>query len=236
MGRASVVWNGGSKVRLKVRNKKQAFAAQECLQKARELLLRRRKYRAPLTIAPPALYNALIGVEQEKAINTLLLYGLIEFKLSSSFTVKFEIPWPGRNSLGGPDEMTCKCNIRLEVAMPKLEIYIPRHHQVYEEMAAWARHWREAHEESTLALNTLSYVLDACRTPAELLRLWPAMGKFFYPHVKRPALMRTRMKVLSSKINAHEELQRVMRNTEELIAESLLLPDNDEQKELAYID
>lgn len=203
----------------------------DVLGRAQTFMVRRRKFRAPLPVNPLLLYNAVLGEMQCEALRVLLREGVIGFKLTSAFRVHIDLPAPGRQEV-----MTYKCVVSLDSPMPYFQIEIDQSNLMYEPLARWAVLWEEAHDQLSMTTNTLHGVHDMCRTPADFLRLWPVMGKFFYPHVKRPAIMNLRMKMLTSRINANEELQMAMRQSEEYLAEALLVPDNDAEKEYAYLD
>lgn len=196
------------------------------------LFIRRRKFRARLPIDPDVLYKAVLGLREHELMTYLLYDGKLSFHMSSTLEVRF----PKSRFSTYEDEAYYKCKAALKTPMPTLRVLIHYEHPVYEELLQWAQRWTEAHKQLNEAVNTVHNVIGVCRTPSEVVRLWPKLGKFLYPQVRRPARMGTRMKLLYSRLMADEDLQRRMVVIEEQIAEALLLPDNELERELAYLD
>ncbi len=212
----------------------------------RDMLMRRRKFRAPLPMDPMDLYYSVLGEAQKQAMGMLYSEDSISFQMSTTFTVVLVLPptfvFSGfDDGEERPDELNkqrINCKVTLPGNMPLMRKSINEYHPVFSRMLEWAQLWQVAHKEVNEGSNTFRVVNEMCRTPAELARVWPRLAKIFFPHVKRPALVRsntTNIYFVQRRLNADEALLGKMARLEEMLAETLMLP-KDEGKELGLVD
>lgn len=189
------------------------------IERARALMKRRRAFRASLPLNPHVLYSAILGAEREAAMNLLLASPSLMFHMGHQLRVEVG---------------QYRCTITLTTAMPRLCAVIGEEHPVFSDLMTWAARWKEADIQANTAVKTLEVVAKKCRTQGDLLRVWPAIAKLFYPENKKPSPMRERMRNLTAKVSGHEELQHTMQLVEAWLAEALMVPDG--CKEVAYLE